>query len=257
MFLNNSRVSKPRDKGLTIIIDNGLPFKLYEDYIFSYSEYIDYIKFGWGSSLLTKFINKKISLAKEFNIKCFLGGSFFEKAVINDKFSSFIKYVKNDLCLESIEISNGTIDINNKKKCIYIKQLSGEFNVFSEVGYKDEEKSLNLYPKQWIEFIEEDLKAGSKYVIAESRETGNSGICRSDGQLRYGLVKEICDSKINQSNLVWEAPNKDIQVNLINNVGVNVNLANISFADIIPLESLREGLRSDTLLRVNNNKNMH
>ena len=254
MFNNTHRIQKPRDKGLTIIIDNGLPFKLYEDYLISFSEYIDYIKFGWATSLLTSFIDKKIFLAKELKIKCFLGGSFFEKAVINEKLKEFISYVKKDLSLDTIEISNGTINMDNKNKCDYIKKFSEEFNVFSEVGYKDEQRSLNLYPKQWIDFIEEDLSAGSKYVIAESRESGNSGICRSDGQLRYGLVKEILNSKINQSNLVWEAPNKDIQVNLINNVGVNVNLANISFSDIIPVESLRQGLRSDTLLNHNNLK---
>ncbi len=241
------REEKPRDVGLTIILDPGLPLKAYKDYVETFHHYIDYIKFGWCTSLLTHCIKEKIKIAEDYKINCFLGGTFFEKAYSENVMKKFIDYVFNDLKLDTIEISNGTIPLENKYKCELIKKYSTNFKVFSEVGYKRVDECLKMAPIEWIKYIKEDLSAGAEYVITESRESGKSGICRENGELRYGLIKEIISADIPKNKIVWEAPKKNIQTYLISELGTNVNLANISFNDIVPLETLRLGLRSETL----------
>lgn len=242
-----NRDEKPRKLGLTIILDQGLPFNLYLDYIETFHKYIDFIKFGWCTSILTSCIKEKIKIAHEYNIGCFLGGTFFEKAFSQNSIEKFIDYVQNFLNLNIIEISNGTIPIDKESKYQFIKKYSSMFRVFSEVGYKDVDKCLKMAPAEWIECIKEDLSAGAEFVITESRESGKSGICRENGEVRYGLVKEIINSEISPEKIIWEAPNKNIQTFLISEIGTNINLANISFSDIVPLETLRLGLRSETL----------
>ncbi len=241
------REEKPREEGITIILDPGLPLKLYSDYLETFHEYIDYIKFGWCTSILTSCIKEKIRIAHEYNIHCFLGGTFFEKAFSQNVIDKFIDYLHNHLNLKIIEISNGTIPIDKETKYEFIKKYSSMFKVFSEVGYKDVDKCLKMPPAEWINCIEEDLSAGAEFVITESRESGKSGICRENGEVRYGLVKEIIQSEISSKKIIWEAPKKNIQTFLISEIGTNINLANINFSDIVPLETLRLGLRSETL----------
>ncbi len=149
-----------------------------------------------------------------------------------------------------VELSNGTVNLSNAEKARYITEFAREFAVLSEVGYKDSEKSQNLPPARWIEYISEDLRAGARYVITEARESGTSGICRADGQVRFGLIEEILASTVDADDLIFEAPNKTLQTYFIKRVGANVNLANIALQDAIGLETLRLGLRSDTLLLV-------
>ncbi|MCY0869405.1 MAG: phosphosulfolactate synthase, partial [Firmicutes bacterium] len=117
----------------------------------------------------------------------------------------------------------------------------------SEVGYKDSERSINLRPARWIEYIREDLAAGARLVITEARETGTAGIVRLDGEVRYGLMEEIFEA-IDARHMLYEAPNKSLQTFFIGKLGPEVNLANVPFYDAIALETLRLGLRSDTLL---------
>jgi phosphosulfolactate synthase len=149
--------------------------------------------------------------------------------------------------LKHVEVSNGSIALSNTEKAAFITQFASEYTVFSEVGYKDEVRSRDLPPKAWIEFIREDLRAGATKVITEARESGRSGICRANGELRYGLITEILDSGIPLDDLIFEAPNKDLQIYFIRKLGANVNFANIGVDDVINLETLRLGLRSDTL----------
>jgi phosphosulfolactate synthase len=146
------------------------------------------------------------------------------------------------------EVSNGTIHLPNEAKAHYISRLAEEFVVLSEVGYKDNERSDALGAEQWIEFIHEDLDAGASYTVTEARESGHSGICDASGALRFDVVEQIVSSDIDTARLVFESPTKDLQTFFVTRIGADVNLANISLLDVIGVETLRLGLRSDTLL---------
>lgn len=242
-----SRIAKPRSSGLTCILDNGTPIGLFKDYIESYGTYIDLVKFGWGTSIVTPHIREKIACLRDHRIDFHFGGTLFEKSAQQGKFDEYLEYCHQMGC-SYLEISNGTIDIENEEKCEYIKRASKDFKVLSEVGFKDSMRSLELNPSKWIAYIKQDMAAGSVRVITEARESGKSGICRADGEIRFGLISEIVESDINIDKLVFEAPNKTLQTYFIEHVGANVNLANIAFEDTVPLETLRQGLRSDTLM---------
>ena len=239
------REIKPRSYGLTILIDNGTPTQHFFDVIGSHSDFIDIVKFGWCTALITKDIDRKIEYLLSKGIKFYFGGTLFEKALQQKKLDWFYTYLKNYHC-RYVEISNGTIYLTNKEKAQYISDFSQEFEVFSEVGYKDAQRSLDLPPEKWVEYILEDMEAGAVKVITESRESGRSGICLPNGSIRCDLIQQIFNSGINLENLIFEAPNKSMQVYFIKQLGANVNLANIPFDDIIGLETLRLGLRSDT-----------
>lgn len=210
------------------------------------SEYVDYVKFGWGTSVVTPQLERKIDCLKRHQIKFFFGGTLFEKFYSQGKVEDYKAYCHHYGC-RHVEISNGTVDLSNKDKARYVAEFAVDFQVFSEVGYKDSDRSINLHPARWVEYMKEDLAAGAVKVITEARESGTSGICRSDGEVRYGLIEEILESGINHEDIIFEAPNKELQNFFIHKVGSNVNLANVPFQDVIPLETLRLGLRSDTL----------
>lgn len=241
-----SREIKPRYQGMSILIDNGIATQHFIDVVSSHSEFIDFVKFGWCTSLITKDLDKKIEFLSGKSINFYFGGTLFEKALQQRKLDSLYTYFKKWRC-RYVEISNGTINLNNKQKAKYISEFSKEFTVFSEVGYKDEEKSQDLAPEKWIEFILEDLEAGAVKVITEARESGRSGICSGDGNIKCDLIQTISNSGISFKNLIFEAPTKSLQIYFIKQFGANVNLANIPFDDVIGLETLRLGLRSDTL----------
>lgn len=239
------REKKPRKQGMSILIDTGVSTQRFVDVVNSHGELIDLVKFGWCTSLVTKDIAKKIDCLLSSGIDFFFGGTLFEKALQQNRLDSLYTYFKQWRC-RYVEISNGTLNLSNRDKAKYIAEFSQEFNVFSEVGYKDPEKSQELAPEKWIEYIIEDLEAGAVNVITESRESGRSGICSRDGSIKCELIQEIINSGINLENLIFEAPNKSLQVHFIQHLGTNVNLANIPFCDVIALETLRLGLRSDT-----------
>lgn len=241
-----SREEKPRTHGITVLIDSGLPFGFFRDVIESSSDFIDFVKFGWGTSLVTQTLTRKIEVLREHGVHYFFGGTLFEKFYLQNEVNEYFRYCDRHRC-EYVEISNGTIDLTNEQKAEYIWRFAEHFHVFSEVGYKETEKSINLPPATWIRYIEEDLQAGAYKVITEARESGTSGICRADGELRYGLIEEFLSASLDLGRLVFEAPNKELQTYFIRKLGPNVNLGNISFHDVIGLETLRLGLRSDTL----------
>lgn len=241
-----SRTEKPRQSGLTLLIDNGIPIRHFMDVVDSYSELIDLVKFGWGTCLVTKDLHRKIEYLLAKGVEFYLGGTLFEKALQQKKLDALYTYFKQCGC-RYVEISNGTINLSNREKAKYIADFSQEFKVFSEVGYKDAQRSLDLEPEEWVDYIFEDMAAGAVKVITESRESGRSGICSADGSIRCDLIEEILNSGINLEDLVFEAPNKTLQTYFIKQLGSNVNLANIPFNDVIGLETLRLGLRSDTL----------
>lgn len=240
------RKSKPRVSGITVALDKGLALSQFEDCIDSHHPYIDFVKFGWGTSVVTTNLQKKIAKLREKNVSFHFGGTLFEKAYSQNKVEEYFAFC-HDMGVEWVEISNGVVDMSNTEKCKYISMAAKEFKVVSEVGFKESQRSLELHPSQWVEYIEQDLAAGSWKVITESRESGTSGICRPNGDVRYDLVQDILEC-VDANKIIFEAPSKAMQTYFIKLVGGQVNLANIPFEEIIPLETLRLGLRSDTLL---------
>ena len=237
------RPIKPREKGLTMVMDKGMSTLEAEGLMETSEDFIDIIKFGFGTSLISKNISKKIRLYKKHNIKTYLGGTLFEAYVARNMFTEYCNLVK-ELELNTVEISDGSINLEHNKKCEYINQLANQnITVFSEVGYKSSNKILA--PSKWIELMAKELEAGSWKVIAEARESGNVGLYRSGGEVRSDLIEEIL-TKIPKEQILWEAPKKQQQVFFIKLIGPNVNLGNIGTNDVIPLECLRLGLRGDT-----------
>ena len=242
-----ARTRKPRRTGLTMVIDGGLPPRALEDQLSAAAEHVDLVKFGWGTAVVTPSIERKIGIVRDLGIEFYFGGTLFEKFALQDRLDSYLA-----LCgrvgATTIEVSNGTVPITNTAKAAYIRKCARDFRVISEVGYKDSDRSLHFAPSQWIDAIAEDLEAGAALVITEARESGRSGICRPDGELRFGLIEDILGSGIDADRLVFEAPNKDLQTYFVTRVGANVNLGNVEPGEVIGLETLRLGLRADTLM---------
>lgn len=243
-FLNNipKRPEKPRTKGLTMIMDKGLSLNEAENMVVLKSELTDIVKLGFGTSLLTRFIDKKIDLYKSADIDVYVGGTLFEAFIARKQYDDFCRLMEK-LKLDMVEVSDGCIKMEHNKKCELIYKLSKNFKVISEIGSKDE--NMIIEENEWIRFMKKELEAGSWKVIAESREGGNVGMFEPNGDIKDSLIKKI-SKEINVSNILWEAPLKKQQVWFINNFGANVNLGNISPNSIISLECLRLGLRGDT-----------
>jgi phosphosulfolactate synthase len=241
-----SRATKPRSNGLTMVIDGGITQQLFADVVSSTSEYIDFVKFGWGTAVVTGGIRQKIDVLREHGIGFYFGGTLFEKFVMQERFDDYKRFCLEYGC-EHVEVSNGTIMMSNAEKASYIRKLAGDFTVVSEVGFKDPDRSEQLPPSKWVEYINEDLTAGAKMVTLEARESGKSGICRPDGALRFGLIEDVLSAGIAQDNLLFEAPSTALQTYFVTRIGPDVNLGNVPASAIIGLETLRLGLRADTL----------
>jgi phosphosulfolactate synthase len=241
-----SRATKPRSTGLTMVIDGGIPLRLFTDIVSSTPEYIDFVKFGWGTAVVTGGIQAKIDVLRAHDIGFYLGGTLFEKYVMQERFDDFKRFCV-ELGCEHVEVSNGTIMMSNAEKASYIRKLAGDFTVVSEVGFKDPDRSEQLPPSKWVEYINEDLAAGAKLVTLEARESGKSGICRPDGALRFGLIEDALSAGIADDNLLFEAPSTALQTYFVTRIGTDVNLGNVPASAVIGLETLRLGLRADTL----------
>ncbi len=237
-----SRTVKPRDTGFTMVMDKGLSLRQVEDVIDTSSDYIDIVKLGWATSYLTPNLQEKIDLYKSANIPVYLGGTLFEAFIIRDQFDDY-RALLDKFGIEHAEVSDGSIILDHDKKCEYINILKEQVTVLSEVGSKDAEKIIPPY--QWIQLMQKELDAGAWKVIGEAREGGTVGLFRSSGEVRSGLVQEIL-TKIPNDKIIWEAPQKEQQVWFIKLCGNNVNLGNIAPHEVIPLETIRLGLRGDT-----------
>ena len=240
------RPAKPRTSGQTMVIDGGIPLGHFTDLVELGAEYIDYVKFGWGTSVVTNCLRAKISVLDRHGIGFYFGGTLFEKYLMQGRLEDFRKFCHAWSC-RHVEVSNGTISLSNSEKASYVRKLADEFSVVSEVGFKDPVRSEQLPPSKWVEYINEDLEAGAALVTLEARESGKSGICRPDGALRYGLIEDVLASGISQENLLFEAPTTALQAHFVTRIGPNVNLGNIPAGGVIGLETLRLGLRADTL----------
>lgn len=236
------RTQKPRNAGITMVMDKGLSNVETQNFISVAGPYIDIVKLGFGTSVVTPDLKKKIDIYKTANIPLYFGGTLFEAFLIRNQFDDYISLLK-DYDLQYVEVSDGSITIPHTEKCGYIEKLAQHFTVLSEVGSKD--ATHIIPPYKWIELMKAELEAGSHYVIAEAREAGNVGIYRSSGEVREGLVQEIL-TQIPQDKIIWEAPQKAQQVYFLELCGCNVNLGNIAPNEVIPLEATRIGLRGDT-----------
>ncbi len=236
------RAAKPRNAGLTMVMDKGLSLREAEDFISVAGEYTDLLKLGFGTSYVTPHLKEKIKLYQEANIPVYFGGTLFEAFLVRNQLEDYIRLL-DKYKLSHCEVSDGSIEIPEEEKCSYIRQLSKYVTVLSEVGSKDAEKIIPPY--KWIAMMQAEIQAGAWKVIAEAREGGNVGIFRGTGEVRSGLVEEIL-TQIPQETILWEAPQKGQQVWFIKLYGPNVNLGNIAPNEMIPLETLRLGLRGDS-----------
>jgi phosphosulfolactate synthase len=236
------RSVKPRESGLTMVMDKGLSLRQVEDFIEVAGVHTDIVKLGWATSFVTPNLKEKLALYRSAGIPTYFGGTLFEAFTIRGQFDDYRK-VLDEFGMEYAEVSDGSMDIEHDQKCEYIRKLSEQVTVISEVGSKDAAKIFAPY--KWIALMKAEIEAGSWKVIAEAREGGNVGIYRGTGEVREGLVDEIL-TQIPQETIIWEAPLKEQQVWFIKLIGTNVNLGNIAPAEVIPLETIRLGLRGDT-----------
>lgn len=236
------RTVKPREYGYTMVMDKGLSIREVEDVLEIAGDYIDVVKLGWATSYVTPNLRKKLDVYRAAGIPVYFGGTLFEAFIIRDQFDDY-RRILDTYQMTFAEVSDGSIDLEHDQKCKYISELAKQVTVLSEVGSKDVEKIIPPY--KWIQLMQAELDAGAWKVIGEAREGGNVGLFRSSGEVRSGLVEEIL-TKIPSEKIIWEAPQRDQQVWFIKLLDSNVNLGNIAPNDIIPLETLRLGLRSDT-----------
>ena len=238
------RPAQPRNSGLTMVMDKGLSLREAEDLCQSAAEYCDLIKLGFGTALITKNLKEKIKLYKSAGLKPYFGGTLFEAFAARGMFDEFRTFL-SIFDLEYCEISDGVLELPHLQKCEYISVISKELTVLSEVGSKLQGKEISN--DKWISFMKTELKAGAWKVIAEARESGNIGIYKEDGTANAELVLNI-RQELDPDDIIWEAPLKNQQVWFIKLLGHNVNLGNIASNEVISLETLRLGLRGDTLL---------
>jgi phosphosulfolactate synthase len=239
------RPSKPRNSGITMVMDKGLSVREAEDFMSVGSEYTDYVKLGFGTSLITPGFEKKIAIYKKAGTKPYFGGTLFEAFVIRDMFKDYIEFLdKHEI--EVVEVSDGSYDIEHSRKLDYISKLAEKVTVISEVGSK--KKEVVYTPEEWVAMMKSELTAGSVKVIAEARESGTTGIYNEDGSINNEIISGIAEH-VKLENVIWEAPLKSQQAWFIKHFGANVNLGNIAPTEIIPLESLRLGLRGDTFFQ--------
>ena len=236
------RTSKPRTNGLTMVMDKGLSLRGAEDLIETGRDLVDLLKLGFGTSLVTPGIADKVKLYRDAGFDVYCGGTLFEAFHIRNELDKYLKFI-DDLGIECLEVSDGSMVIPHDEKCELIHRLSKNYKVLSEVGSKEE--GILISPAKWIRMMSNELQAGSFKVIAEARESGNVGIYRPNGSAHVQLVRRIL-ANVALEDILWEAPKKPQQVWFLRQFGANVNLGNIGPADLIPLECLRMGLRGDT-----------
>lgn len=236
------RTNKPRESGYTMAMDKGLSCREVEDFLSVAGDHVDIVKLGWGTSFVTPKLKEKLQIYASAGIPTYFGGTLFEAFIIRNQFDDYRK-ILDKYGMSYAEVSDGSIELDHDKKCEYVSKLSGQVTVLSEVGSKDVEKIIPPY--KWIELMQKELDAGAWKVIGEAREGGNVGLFRSTGEVRSGLVEEIL-TKIPSEKIIWEAPIKAQQVWFIKLLGTNVNLGNIAPNEVIPLETIRLGLRGDT-----------
>ncbi|MCQ2959972.1 MAG: phosphosulfolactate synthase [Bacteroidales bacterium] len=240
-----NRENKPRKAGQTMVIDKGLTCIEAEGMAQDAGDYIDYVKLGFGTSLVTKNLQKKIDIYKNNGITPYFGGTLFELFIVRGQFNEYQKFLEQ-YGVNTAEVSDGSMFMPTEDKLNYIKELKKNFNVISEVGSKD--ASVDIPIAKWIESIKAELEAGSQKVITEARESGTIGIYKKDGSPNTELIDTIIKN-FDSNQIMWEAPNKPQQAMFIKMLGANVNLGNVATNEVIALEALRMGFRGDTFFQ--------
>jgi len=238
-----ARSGKPRDQGLTHVIDTGLSTEEADGLMRTAAEHIDMVRLGFGSAYVTQGLREKLERYRDHGVPVMVGGTLTELAWLQGRIDGLRKWLE-ELGIGDVEVSSGTVDMPAEQKAELIAALAKDFTVYAEVGEKDP-RAL-LAPYRWIELIQEALDAGATRVVCEGRASGDAGLYRPDGEARTGLIDEIAHA-IDPGRLIFEAPRREQQVWLIGRFGPEVNLGNIRPDDAIPLETLRLGLRADTL----------
>lgn len=233
---------KPREHGITMVMDKGLSVEEARNFMNAAHPHVDIVKLGFGTSYVTPNLKEKLEVYRSFDIPVYFGGTLFEAFLVRNQFDDYISVCK-EFGVSYMEVSDGSITIPHTEKCGYIEKLTKHGIVLSEVGSKD--AAHIIPPYKWIELMKAELAAGSTYVIAEAREAGNVGIYRGTGEVREGLVQEIL-TQIAEEQIIWEAPQKAQQLYFLELIGCNVNLGNIAPSEMIALEAMRIGLRGDT-----------
>ncbi len=244
LFQDPSRTRRPREAGLTHVLDKGMSLADVEGMLEVAEPYVEIVKFGWGTSVVTENLEAKIALCQRRGMDIYCGGSLFELALQRGKVDEYTAYLK-DRGIRLLEVSDGVITLPLADKLRYIERLARDFKVLSEVGSKDE--AVVVSPTRWVKQIKAELDAGAWKVITEGRESGTVGLYRGSGEIRTGLIDEI-ETQLDTSRLMFEAPQKAQQVWLIKHFGPNVNLGNIPPGEVVALETMRQGLRADTML---------
>lgn len=239
------RPAKPRQVGITNLVDNGFGLEELRDKLDLCHPYVDIVKFGWGSAYLSNTLPDKVALLHRYGIRPCPGGLMFELSFWQDKTEDYAAWL-TDHGFDLVEVSNGSLPIPEDDKRRMIEQFAGKgFTVLSEVGSKD--VTVETPPEEWVACIKADIDCGAWKVISEGRADASAGIYRSDGSLREHLIESILDSDVTPDNLVFETPHKRQMAWFIRRVGPNVNLGNVPLAETMNLETLRLGLRGDTV----------
>jgi phosphosulfolactate synthase len=237
------RPAKPRESGITHVLDKGLGLRQVEDLLSTASDYIDIVKFGWGTGYLTQNLEAKIEVYRAAGIATCFGGTLLELAILQGRFDEYRRELKR-LGMTHVELSTGIIELTPEERARYIRALARDFVVLSEVGSKDAQHIIPPY--KWVQQVQGDVEAGSWRVICEARESGTVGIYHSTGEVKAGLIEELV-AHVEPTRLVFEAPQKAQQAWLVQKLGTNSNLGNIPTTDVIALETIRLGLRADTM----------
>lgn len=238
------RSGKPRERGITHVLDRGLSLSEVDGLVEVAGKAVDLVKLGWGTAVVTGNLEPKLERYGGHGIPVVFGGSLTELAIAQGRLEELIEWVKR-LGLRHFEISDGTIALDHGRKLELINRLARDFTVLSEVGSKDDTGAITP-PYLWVEQMREELDAGAWKVIAEGRESGTAGIFRPTGEVREGLINEIVH-EIDADSILFDAPRKDQQVWFVRRFGADVNLGNVPAHEVLALETLRLGLRSDTM----------
>ena len=238
------RSSKPRQKGLTHVLDKGLGPAQIDDLMAVAASYIDIVKLGWGTSYITPNLEQKIEAYQSHGIPVCFGGTLLEVVIRQGAVDGYVRKLR-ELGVTHVEVSDGTITMTEDDKLALLHRLAKDFTVLSEVGSKDD--AVVIPPYRWVELIQRELDAGAWKVITEGRETGTVGVYQASGQVKEGLIDEIVKA-IDADRLLFEAPVKKQQAWFVKKFGSDVNLGNIPPEDVISCETLRLGIRGDTLL---------
>ena len=235
------RTAKPRRTGLTHVLDRGLSVRELESLLATAGAHVDLLKLGWGTAYVSAGVRDKVALCRDAGVRISPGGTLLEIAVHQGRLERYLEWLR-ELGIDHVEVSNGSLPMAPERKQEVIRRLAAEFIVIAEVGSKGTQPVAG----QWGAEMLNDMAAGAAWVVAEGRESGTIGLFDEHGDVHRELVEEIVHA-VGAETIIFEAPQRAQCVWLLRHLGPNVNLGNIAPDDVVPLETLRRGLRYDTL----------